>query len=78
MAADKINLSKLSKNPAAIHLLENNLDAEPIICKRRVFKYAGYETYLINEYCTSKLCNQCHQELDNFFIRKSPKEYFNE
>ena len=36
---------------------------EPIICKRirRIFKNAGYESYLINEYCTTKLCNCCHQ-----------------
>jgi hypothetical protein len=48
---------------------------EPIICKRirRIFKNAGYETYLINEYCTSKICNHCHQELDKFLIRKSQK-----
>ena len=48
---------------------------EPIICKRirRIFKNAGYETYLINEYCTSKLCNHCHEELDKFLIRKSQK-----
>ena len=48
---------------------------EPIICKkiRRIFKNAGYETYLINEYCTSKLCNNCHQELEKFLIRKSNK-----
>ena len=46
---------------------------EPIICKRRIFKNAGYESYLINEYCTSKLCNHCHKELDKFLIRKSHK-----
>lgn len=48
---------------------------EPIICKRirRIFKNAGYESYLINEYCTSKLCNCCHKELDKFLIRKSNK-----
>lgn len=48
---------------------------EPIICKRirRVFKNAGYETYLINEYCTSKLCNCCHNELEKFLVRKSNK-----
>ena len=48
---------------------------EPIICKRirRIFKKAGYESYLINEYCTSKLCNCCHKELDKFLIRKSQK-----
>ncbi len=32
-----------------------------------------FETYLINEYCTSKLCNHCHQELDKILIRKSQK-----
>ncbi len=48
---------------------------EPIICKRirRIFKNAGYESYLINEYCTSKLCNCCYKELDKFLIRKSNK-----
>jgi len=51
------------------------LSFEPIICKRirRIFKNAGYESYLINEYCTSKLCNCCHKELDKFLIRKSNK-----
>jgi hypothetical protein len=28
---------------------------------------------LINEYCTSKLCNYCHEELDKFLVRKSNK-----
>jgi hypothetical protein len=53
----------------------NMKGVEPIICKRirRIFKNAGYESYLINEYCTSKLCNCCHKELDKFLIRKSQK-----
>jgi hypothetical protein len=53
----------------------NMKGVEPIICKRirRIFKNAGYDTYLINEYCTSKLCNCCHKELDKFLIRKSNK-----
>ena len=53
----------------------NMKGVEPIICKRirRVFKNAGYETYLINEYCTSKLCNCCHNELEKFLVRKSNK-----
>ena len=53
----------------------NMKGVEPIICKRirRIFKNAGYESYLINEYCTSKLCNCCHKELDKFLIRKSNK-----
>jgi hypothetical protein len=48
---------------------------EPIIGKkiRKIFKNAGYESYLINEYCTSKLCNCCHKELYKFLIRKSNK-----
>ena len=53
----------------------NMKGVEPIISKRirRVFKNAGYETYLINEYCTSKLCNCCHNELEKFLVRKSNK-----
>jgi len=53
----------------------NMKGVEPIICKRirRIFKNAGYESYLINEYCTSKLCNCCYKELDKFLIRKSNK-----
>ena len=53
----------------------NMKGVEPIICKkiRRIFKNAGYESYLINEYCTSKFCNCCHNELDKFLIRKSNK-----
>ena len=47
------------------------------ICKkfRRIFKNAGYDTYLINEFRTSKLCNYCHNELEHFkeIISKKPK-----
>ena len=41
---------------------------ESIICKkiRKIFKNTGYKTYLINEYCTLKMCNSCHQELEKF------------
>ena len=41
---------------------------EPVICKkfRRIFKIAGYKTFLINEFRTSKLCNGCHGELETF------------
>jgi hypothetical protein len=48
---------------------------EPSICKkfRRIFKNAGYKTFLINEFRTSKLCNCCHNELDKFMIRPSKK-----
>lgn len=53
----------------------NMKGVEPIICKRirRIFKNASYESYLINEYCTSKFCNCCHKELDKFLVRKSNK-----
>jgi hypothetical protein len=48
---------------------------EPVINKRfrRIFKNAGFDTYLINEFRTSKLCNCCHNELERFLIRKSNK-----
>ena len=48
---------------------------EPAICKkfRRIFKYAGYETFLINEFRTSMLCSCCHSELSNFLVRPSKK-----
>ena len=48
---------------------------EPTINKRlrKIFKNANYETYLINEFRTSKLCNHCHNELEKFMIRKSNK-----
>ena len=29
--------------------------------------------WTVNEYCTSKFCNCCHNELDKFLIRKSNK-----
>ena len=48
---------------------------EPTINKRlrRIFKNAGFDTYLINEFRTSKLCNCCHNELEPFLIRESKK-----
>lgn len=48
---------------------------EPVICKkfRRIFKNAGYKTYLINEFRTSKLCNCCHNELEMFLEKPSKK-----
>ena len=50
---------------------------EPVICKkfRRIFKNAGYKTFLVNEYKTSMLCNCCHNELEYFMERlcKKPK-----
>ena len=48
---------------------------EPVICKkfRRIFKNAGYKTFLVNEFRTSKLCNCCHNELEHFLERPSQK-----
>src|SRR5208282_17132 len=48
---------------------------EPTICKRfrRLFKNAGYETYLINEFRTSKISNCCHTELEKFMEHPSKK-----
>ena len=48
---------------------------EPVICKkfRRIFKNAGYKTFLVNEFRTSKLCNCCNEELENFLERPSHK-----
>jgi len=54
---------------------DNMKGVEPVICKkfRRIFRNAGFETYLINEFRTSKLCNHCHEELEPFLIRQSNK-----
>ena len=41
--------------------------SEPHISKR-LFKINGFETYLIDEYCTSKICNRCHHQTENFEI----------
>ena len=48
---------------------------EPVISKkfRRIFKNAGYKTYLVNEFRTSKLCNCCNEELEYFLERTSQK-----
>ena len=54
---------------------EHMKGVEPTICKkfRRIFRNAGFETYLINEFRTSKLCNCCHNELETFLYRESKK-----
>jgi hypothetical protein len=48
---------------------------EPVICKkfRKIFRNAGYKTYLINEFRTSKLCNGCEKELEKFMERESKR-----
>ena len=38
---------------------------------RKVIKNAGYKTFLINEYNTSKICNKCHSETETFHKRCS-------
>ena len=45
---------------------------EPVIYKkfRRIFNYAGYKTYLVNEFRTSKLFNYYHNILEYFKERK--------
>jgi hypothetical protein len=56
----------------------NMKGVEPVICKkfRRIFKNAGYENYLVNEFRTSKLCNHCHNELEKFMevISHKPRD----
>jgi hypothetical protein len=51
---------------------------EPVICKkfRRIFRNAGYKTFLVNEFRTSKLCNCCNEELEKFLERPSHKPKF--
>ena len=53
----------------------NMICLEPTICKkfRKLFKNAGFRTYLINEFRCPKLCNCCHHEIEPFMIRKSHK-----
>ena len=48
---------------------------EPIINRkiRKLFKNNKYETYLINEYNTSKLCHKCNCENEKFLYRESKK-----
>jgi hypothetical protein len=48
---------------------------EPCICKRfrRLFRNTRYQTFLVNEFRTSKLCNCCHEEIDPFLERLSHK-----
>jgi transposase len=48
---------------------------EPVICKkfRRIFRNAGYKTYLVNEHKTSITFSCCHNELEPFLERPSKK-----
>lgn len=40
---------------------------------RNIFKQAGYQTYLVHEFRTSKLCYDCHHELKPCRYRVSRK-----
>jgi len=54
----------------------NNLKGTtPTIAKRviDIFKKAQYETYLIDEFNTSKICNKCGCETETFLKKISPK-----
>ena len=57
----------------------NMKGCEPAICKkfRKIFKNAGYKTYLINEFRTSKISNCCKTELEKFHYKphKNGKNY---
>jgi len=57
----------------------NMKGVESVICKkfRRIFRNAGYKTYLVNEFRTSKLCNCCNEELEMFLERLSKKPKLN-
>ena len=48
---------------------------EPSICKkfRRIFKNAGFEIYLINEFKTSMICHCCNNVTEKFMVRLSHK-----
>ena len=48
---------------------------EPCVTKRlrKILRSFGYNVYLINEYNTSKICNNCNHEVDNFLERKTNK-----
>ena len=43
---------------------------EPVICKkfRDIFKKSGYQTFLVNEFRTSMICNGCNEKLEHFSL----------
>jgi len=75
----KINDIYTRKDLSKYNNKNNNYDkgnnhmkgAEPTINKRlrKIFKNAGFDTYLINEFRTSKLCNCCHNELERVKLK---------
>ena len=55
---------------------KNNMKGkEPYVNKRlrHLLRLAKYKVYLINEYYTSKLCNKCQSNVENFMVQKSKK-----
>lgn len=54
---------------------DNIKGKEPTICKkfRKIFRNHKYEVYLVNEFNTSKLCNECENECETFLERISKK-----
>ncbi len=48
---------------------------EPVICKkfRDIFKKGGYQTFLINEFRTSMICNGCDEKVEHFHYHESKK-----
>ena len=48
---------------------------EPAVCKkfRRIFRNAGYRSFLIDEFKTSVTCNGCHGRLETFLRKPSLK-----
>jgi hypothetical protein len=50
-----------------------------LLTVRKMFKKRGFEVFLIDEFLTSKLCNECEHETENFLdippkVRKKPKK----
>ena len=42
---------------------------------RKLFKEAGYETYLVDEYNTSKKCSICHEDCVKCIKRENPRPW---
>jgi hypothetical protein len=53
----------------------NMKGCEPSVCKkfRKIFKKARYQTFLINEFRTSMICNECNGKLEKFIKLENRK-----
>ena len=77
------NFEKKYGNPKLTNVIIGDFDKgnnhmkgkEPCITKRlrKILRSFGYNVYLINEYNTSKICNNCNHEVENFKKMKSNK-----